>query len=338
MVLVCVLSTCIDRIDVPLRSEQPQLVVEGQITNEAPPYTVKLSYTGHYSSTQNPADQFVEGAQVSLADDQGHITQFIRAGMGLYQTSDSTFRGQIGRSYSLTVVLSDGKRYTSKPERMPAVAPIDSISTRILQSPNITQPYQIAYSINTLDPANEKNYYRWTAYGIINRLSTGVPCCMGCISICRNSCWPTLSTNAVNIYTDEAINGNPIRDHLVLQLPIYSYSPQLVEVQQYGITQANYQFLKLYQQQSDRTGSIFDPLPAPVTGNVVNMDNPLDPARGYFAVTSIRRKRFRMQDYSSSPFYGAMASFFYTQYINRPLGDCRNTYGPSFLTEPDGWQ
>lgn len=329
-------SGCIDQVSLPIRTEEPRLVVEGQITNEAPPYTIKLTYTGKYSGLngQNPNDQYVQGAEVSLADNAGHSTSCRSIGSGLYQTTDSTFRGQIGRSYSLTVTLSDGRRYITKAEQMPDVPAIDSISPMLVKTGNLATPYAFAYMVNTRDPANEKNYYRWSAYGYTTRLSIGVPCSLGNPNLCNYRCWTLVSSDAVNVYSDEAINGNALRGQVVLQLPVYAIGPQLVEVQQYGITQANYQFWNLYKQQNARTGSIFDPLPAPVTGNLINATDPTDIARGYFAVVSITRKRVRAQNYNA-PFYGALTSFIASQIL--PPGDCRDTYGPVPITEPDGW-
>ncbi|WP_461041284.1 DUF4249 domain-containing protein [Spirosoma harenae] len=333
--MLTALVSCIDQVELPIRTEAPRLVVEGQITNEAPPYSVRLTYTGNYTSSgQNPADQYVREAQVTLADDQGRSTRFTSIGQGNYRTTDTTFRGQVGRSYSLSIVLSDGKRYVTKPEQMPAVPVIDSISGQLIKTGNLATPYAVAYGINTRDPANQKNYYRWTGYGITTRLSIGVRCSLSSPSLCNYRCWTTESTNAVNVYSDEAINGNSIRNRLVLQLPVYAIGPQLVELLQYGITQSNYQFWKLYEQQNARTGSIFDPLPAPVTGNVVNASNPTDAARGYFAVTSITRKRLRLQNYNA-PFYPALTS--YLSSLILPPGDCRDTYGQVPVTEPEGW-
>ena len=333
--ILTVLVACIDRVELPIRTESPRLVVEGQITNEAAPYTVRLTYTGNYTSSgQNPANQYVKEAQVTLADDQGRSTRFVSIGQGNYRTTDTTFRGQIGRAYSLSIVLSDGKRYVTKPEQMPAVPVIDSVSGQLVKTGNLATPYALAYGINTRDPANQKNYYRWTGYGFTTRLSVGIPCSLGNPSLCNYRCWTPVSTNVVNIYSDEAINGNPIRNRFVLQLPVYAIGPQLVELIQYGITQTNYQFWQLYQQQNARTGSIFDPLPAPVTGNVVNSSDPTDAARGYFAVTSITRKRLRLQSYTA-PFYPAFTS--YLASLIPPPGDCRNTYGQVPITEPDGW-
>ena len=336
VLIVSALSACIDRVELPIRAEEPRLVVEGQITNEAPPYSVRLTYTGKYSGPngQNPADQFVREAQVNVADDQGRSTRFVSRGQGLYQTTDTAFRGQVGRAYSLSIVLSDGKRYVTKPERMPAVPVIDSISARLVKTNNFAKPYAFSYAVNTRDPATEQNYYRWTGYGYTNRLAKGVPCCLGCLAICFDRCWTTVSTDAVNVFSDEAINGNPLRGRVILQIPVYAVGPQLAEIQQYGMTQTNYQFWKLYQQQNARTGSIFDPLPAPVTGNVVNTSDPMDLARGYFAVTSITRRRVRVQNYDA-PFYPALSSWVFSQLL--PDGDCRRTYGPVPVTEPEGW-
>lgn len=334
--IISMLVACIDRVELPIRAEEPRLVVEGQITNEAPPYTIRLTYTGKYSGpgSQNPADQFVNEAQVNVTDDRGRSTRFVAMGLGVYQTADSTFRGQVGRAYSLSIVLSNGKRYGTKPERMPAVPGIDSVSAKLIKTTNFAKPYAFSYSVNTRDPANEKNYYRWTAYGYTSRLSAGVPCSLGSPNRCFDRCWTTVSSDAVNVYTDEAINGNLLRGRAVLQIPVYAIGPQLAEVQQYAITQTNYQFWRLYQQQSARTGSIFDPLPAPVTGNVINADDPTDLARGYFAVTSVTRRRIRIQDYSA-PFYPALGSWVFSQLL--PGGDCRRTYGPVPVTEPSGW-
>ncbi|CAN5465520.1 hypothetical protein BH09BAC4_BH09BAC4_12300 [soil metagenome] len=328
-------AACIDQVQLPVRTEEPRLVVEGQITNEAPPYTIRLTYTGNYGNGgQNPDDQYVKEAQVSLSDDQGRLVRFRSVGQGLYQTADSTFRGQVGRAYSLSIVLSTGKRYVSRAEQMPAVPVIDSVSGTLVKTGNFANPYAFAYAVNTRDPAAEKNYYRWTGYGVTTRLSIGVLCSLNGPGRCNYRCWTTVSSDVVDVFSDEAINGNPIRARKVLQIPVYAIGPQLIEIQQYGITQANYQFWKLYQQQNARTGSIFDPLPAPVTGNVVNASDPTDVARGYFAVTSVTRKRIRQQNYNA-PFYEAL-----TSYLSRPIlppGDCRDPYGQVPIPEPDGW-
>ncbi|GAB4027228.1 DUF4249 domain-containing protein [Spirosoma gilvum] len=280
MVLV---EACIDRVDLPIRAETPRLVVEGQITNEAPPYTIRLTYTGNYSSGQNPSDQYVKEAQIRLADDRGRSTGFRALGQGLYQSIDNTFRGQIGRTYSLSVVLSDGKRYASKPEQMPDVPAIDSVYVAgLIRDERSLYRYFLQFNILTTDPAGSHNYYRWLAksYSVL---------------ACSDYLWVPFQNSAVNLLSDEAIDGNAFR-RFVIKAPVFSAYPYLVEVRQYGITPASYQFWGLYQQQNSRTGSIFDPLPAPIVGNLINQADPTDKARGFFEVCSVTTKRVRFYD------------------------------------------
>ena len=52
------------------------------------------------------------------------------------------------------------------------------------------------------------------------------------------------------------------------------------------------QFLKKYQEQQSRTGSLFDPVPAPLEGNVYNEANPSQLALGYFSAAGVYRKRY----------------------------------------------
>ncbi|RIV22675.1 DUF4249 domain-containing protein [Fibrisoma montanum] len=335
LLLISGLSACIDPISLPIRNEDARLVVDGQITNEAPPYTVRLTYTTGFTGS-NTVDAPVLQAVVSLSDDAGRSTTFQERGPGEYETIDPAFRGEVGRSYSLTVRLNDGTTYVSQPERMPDVPTIDSISVDVVSAlSNMATPYRLAYSVTTSDPATERNYYRWTAFGYTNRLSTGVPCSLGSPARCNNRCWTPVFTDQLNVFADDAINGNPIRKREVLQIPIYTIGPQLVEVQQYGLTQANYQFWKAYEDQSTRTGSIFDPLPAPITGNLINVNDPADRARGYFAVTSITRKRIRAQEYNAQRYPGLLS---FISGIILPEGDCRQFYGPVPIIEPEGWR
>lgn len=336
-VVLLAVAACIDRIDLPIRTEEPRLVIDGQITNEAPPYSLSLTYSGVYGGGDGnplPNNRYVAAAQVRIADDQGRSAVFAERGLGVYQTFDDTFRGQVGRTYSLTVVLSDGKRYVTQPETMPAVPAIDSVSAQLIRTDHVATPYLFAYGVNTQDPASERNFYRWTAYGYTSRQSTGVPCSLGSPAICFDRCWVPVSSTDIVLFSDDAINGKPIRNRRVFLLPVYSLAPQFVEVQQYGLTRDNYQFWQLYRQQSTRTGTIFDPLPAPIAGNVVNAADPSDRARGYFAVTSVVRWRVRAQNFNV-PFYSAVASRIAGQLL--PQGDCRRTYGPVPVTAPADW-
>ncbi|WP_128546237.1 DUF4249 domain-containing protein [Larkinella soli] len=330
-------AACINEVNLPIRSETPILVVDGVITNEAPPYTIRLSRSGTFSFNQEtPEDEVVQNAVVTISDDRGRSTPTIgsESRPGYYLTTDSTFRGQVGRSYTLSITLPDGKRYVSRPETMRPVPPVDSLYAQLVQSNTGANAYQYFVYLDTKDPASERNYYRWAAYSYTSRRSTGVLCCLSCTAICFDRCWTQLFSRAVNIADDEATNGNTIADRLIIQSPVFTPGPTLVEVQQYSLTQEAYGFWKAFQEQSTRVGSIFDPLPGPIIGNVVNAADPNDRALGYFGASAIARKRLRItgeETYRNAPF-GYFSS------LPVPFGDCRRTYGADApVTEPPGW-
>lgn len=329
--LLLTVVACIDQITLPINNRQAYLVVEGLITNEPPPYTVRLTFTNPVGQPgANSPVRYTQQALVKLTDDSGRTTQLADQGQGVYQTLDSTFRGQVGRAYSLSVQLADGSRYVSAPERMPAVPAIDSITASVARTSNFSLPYTIAYSVYVRDPAQEKNFYCWRGSGYTIRLSVGDWCDSNRVSRCNNRCWTPYSSNQFELFSDAYTNGNAIRGRMVLQIPIYATGPQLAEIQQYGITQSYYQFLQLYQQEQVRTGSIFDPLPTGLLGNLVSVTDPTQRARGYFAVSSLTRN----YDYSS-PFYGALTS--YLSSLPLPPRDCRDTYGQIPVMLPEGW-
>ena len=64
-----------------------------------------------------------------------------------------------------------------------------------------------------------------------------------------------------------------------------------VEVSQLNYTREAYQFWKRYQDQLNRTGSILDPLPAAIEGNIYNVANPNELALGYFSAAANFKKR-----------------------------------------------
>ncbi|MFC5411572.1 DUF4249 domain-containing protein [Larkinella bovis] len=338
LLILAGLVSCIDQVNLPIRNEKPQLVVDGLITNEKPPYTVRLSYSGSFTFDQEtPQDQKITNATVTLADDAGHSASLAHTASnpGHYQTTDSSFVGQPGRSYTLTIRLADGKIYVSAPEKMPANPGIDRVYARFTPTESVTLPYQYYFYADITDPAAQTNFYRWTAYTYTTRISTGIPCCLGCPGRCYDRCWLQFFSQDINILSDNGVNGNRLPQRLVMRSPIYNPGPTLVEVQQYSLTPAAYQFWKLFKEQQSRTGTIFDPLPASVTGNITNASDPEEHALGYFGASAIARKRFREQGDAT---YGQAIYGFISSLIV-PQGDCRATYGFQWpVSEPAGWQ
>src|ERR1035438_10455133 len=157
--------SCMRQVDVPIRTVPPILVVEGWITTDPPQYSINLSYSGMFTNTFQAAldsnQQFITDAKVTILDDLGDTTACFRSTNGTYLSYDTNFIGTVGRTYMLKIYLANGKIYLSKPEKIVAVPPIDSVS--IVYDSNYfagIRPTQFIVSVNTHDPAGQPNYYR----------------------------------------------------------------------------------------------------------------------------------------------------------------------------------
>ena len=305
-IFVIIVSTltchsCIKQVDVPLRNEKPVLVVEGAVTTDTVPYTVKLTYSGKLSYSDAIPEEFLEkDAIVTIADDEGNITQLEYTVQGVYETTDPNYIGKVGRSYSVTVLLKDGQKYISTPEKIKPPVSISGINVSFVNKFDMFLPTYMNVAVNAKDPAAEENYYRWTFNGYIGRQTKGVGCGFGCIKF--EYCYQKIIENEVRILSDASINGKDIINQTVGRCYIYNYFNPFIDIAQLSMTREAYQFWKLYQDQTARTGGILDPLPAAIKGNVYNAANTADFALGYFSASSVTHKKVILVPYSITPY------------------------------------
>jgi hypothetical protein len=336
---------CVRRIQPPIRESAEKLVVEGMITTDSTPYTVKLSYTGQITNASAYIDSnqnFISDAVVIIRDDQGDSTLCTLVSPGTYQSTDNNFIGVVGSTYTLEVHLSNGSTYLSTAEKIPSLPPIDSV-TVVYDSTSVTdvRPTQLIVSVNVPDPADQVNYYRWTASGYIPRKSWGSPCTIGSppctdpyMCSCHALCEQFLGSNAVNILSDQLINGREIIQP-VFYSPVYWFGKHFIEIKQMSMNRDMYQFWEQYLQQTNRTGSILDPLPASLIGNIRNASDSNDLALGYFGASAVITKKvtivpFFLQEYLLASIAGS--------YIM--MGDCQGVYRNTLPDDTDapGWE
>ena len=322
-----------NEVQLPIRQVQPRLVVEGQITDEAPPYSIKLTFSGQFTSgNELPENLVVNGAVVTIGDDRGRMVRLEQDPLtpAYYWVRDSTFRGQPGRAYTLRVRLPDGMVYVSKPEYMPAVAPVERIYARYVPaSGNLyEQPPHFQIRLDTKDPDTLGNYYRWSSYAYLPRWATGGDFC-SC-----TTCWVPDYGPPGDVLSDALINGNRVAGRLVYDIPVRAIGMQYIDVRQYALTRAAYQYWTLFAQQLSRTGSLFDPQPAPIEGNVARTDDPNVRALGYFGASAVSQRRIVV---SSADTIDVQQFVFRYDKLFRPPGSCLRIYPQAQLTPPPNW-
>ena len=336
----------------PVRQTSPYLVVEGTISTDPPPYTVKLSYSGKFSNayqaSRDTTRQFyINDARVVIKDDEGDSASCILVSSGTYQSNDSNFVGIVGRTYTLEIYLSNGKTYVSTPEKINPVPPIDSLSV-VYDSTFITdiRPTQLIISANVHDPASVQNYYRWTAFGYTPRKSWGDSCTYG-YPLCSNPyscscfalCEQYITTSQINVFSDKLVNGNEIIQP-VFYSPLYWFGSHFIEVKQYSLNEDIYLFWQLYLQQTNLTGSILDPLPASLFGNIHNALDSNDIALGYFEASAVTTKKVVVIPFFLQEYYLESVAGEYIAGEHIGGGDCHLAY-PNSLDDdasPTGWE
>ncbi|BEV02873.1 DUF4249 domain-containing protein [Chryseobacterium gambrini] len=143
-------TSCEKEIDLDLEDQSGQIVIEGNITDQAGPYFVKITKSVAFTqANQYPA---VTNAQVVLSDNTGQTETLQYVGNGNYKTS--TFVGQPGRIYTLTI-NAEGKQYTAQ-STMPQAVSFDG-----LEQDSFLVAGQTSYTLLPLfvDPATLGNRY-----------------------------------------------------------------------------------------------------------------------------------------------------------------------------------
>jgi Domain of unknown function (DUF4249) len=150
-IITALLGGCTKIIDVDLKNSDPQLVIEGVVTNSSP-----ASLTISQSVSFSTSNKFppVSGAVVRVTDNTGNQYVLAETSAGTYV--NNALVGVEGRTYNLSVLLN-GKEYTSS-STMPAQVNMDTILLE--QIAFITENIWIVKPKYT-DPPGFGNYYRF---------------------------------------------------------------------------------------------------------------------------------------------------------------------------------
>ena len=161
------IDSCVDRIDIPINEDYTKdLVVDGLITDEPGPYTVKISQAIRIDASL-PSGLPVSVKTVTMFDDAGNSEVLEQKNRGLYQTKVNGMRGAIGRTYYIRIETNDGYTIESLPDKMYPVGAVDSIYYEFESRQPEEAPTEYAYRIfiDAHSTAGNDNYLRWKFVG-----------------------------------------------------------------------------------------------------------------------------------------------------------------------------
>lgn len=205
------------------------------------------------------------------------------------------------QKYRLKITTRNGSQYESDTVSVKTSPPIDSLTWRQDDSSG-----NVIVSINTHDPSNSSRFYRWyytETWEYHAPLQSQLQLINGQIEFAIDSltqqfliyfCWR--SDNSTDIVLG---NTTALGQDRVSQQPIGTISrgAQKISVKysmlasQYVLTPDAYQYWLILQKNTQNLGTLFDPQPSQLAGNIHCLTNRKEPVIGYLSASSVQQQR-----------------------------------------------
>ena len=330
-----IMVRCIEPFYPDIEEYENVLVVDGLITNENMVYQVKLSRTMQFGDINKKP---VPGAAVQVVDDLGSTYMFREIKSGTYQSYPEEFVGQTGRKYKLLIETSEGNKYESAFEELKQIPEIDSIHWQYKEKPS-TDPDNpvkgIEILVDTHDPENKTRYYSW------NWLETWEFLTPYHKDTLPGHCWKYDSSRVIQIGSTDHLTEDILQNY-----PLYYISGSTnrlslrysVLIKQYSLTKEAFNYWSRIKETNENTGTLFDPIPTQVTGNVTDLNDPDKPVLGYFQASAVTTGRIFI-DRAELIVYKLFVSDGFDYCESEMYTDTLNTPRPDYLdlVENYGW-
>jgi hypothetical protein len=310
VLLVFLMASCIEVYNFSSEQEERALVVEGYITTQPGIHQIRLTKTEKFGPDFIGLNRTEARATVLIKDDLGRVIKLEEGNdRGIYFTPDG-FSAEVGRSYNLEITLFDGKRYISRPEKVYPVPEIDSISYHAVKNASIdrlNEEFGVQVMAHFQDPEEQSNYYYWkmleSTFALITEPhltrreapALNLPFDIDNTGKCCSRCFHTDIPKPTNIITTDDVdfNGNYQRRMIayIEDNGLRFKETYRLDLQHLSVSPETHRFLKLVDQQLRLTGSVFDPPPANIRGNMISLNDPEEVVLGQFFVSDERRLR-----------------------------------------------
>ncbi len=299
--LLFVTNSCVEEYWPELDAYENLLVVEGMISDQPGPYTVKLSLSLGLDDTRKLP---VEEAVVIISDDQGNSEVLFQIEPGTYATAEDGIQGVVGRKYALTVTTSDKEAYQSEYEELKAPVGIELVEPKIeSREVNNSDHSLVGYQfyVNTSVAERDSLYYLWkleetyeyNSDFYINHIYEGsLEPFMSMDSLF--TCWRTEKLADIYTYSATDVEVNQLRNFPINFVSTDSRRLSIkysLLVKQLVISERAYHFWSSIRDMSVEQGSLYSSVPYQIKGNVTNINDSEEPVLGYFFVAGVSEKR-----------------------------------------------
>ncbi|MDW7693875.1 DUF4249 domain-containing protein [Flammeovirgaceae bacterium SG7u.111] len=306
-IVLLVMWACLSPFEPQTSDYDSLLVVDALLTDAPGPYQVKLSYSYGFEEEDNEKPVYVNGASVSVIDENGSVYKFNQSSDGIY-LSDLSFRGEVGKRYKLSIIANENT-YESDYELLKACPPIDKLYANF-ETKNGTDGtvYGFQVYVDSNDPTAQTQYYRWDykeAWEIRSPFYTDeewVGTSIVPLERLLYTCYVDDYSKNILINNTRGLTEDRISEQKLNYISTLDEGKLNIRygmyVKQYALDEEAYNFWKDLKEITESSGSLFDKQPFQVLGNIKNTNVPNEPVLGIFEVsgTSSAKVFFSLDD------------------------------------------
>lgn len=291
LLLLVLFSHCEEPIDLVFKNNPiDYLVVDGIITTQPKAHRITISRATPF--TNKEVTPFLKESvnNIRITDNLGNEYPLFELEKGVYVTS-SDFAAVVGRSYQLKFTTANNESYLSAPQ---TILPIDNIGDARFEYEEeqvfnsgadqfvdkgilkVFADYQLPEDVNYVA-------FDWEGTFIL-KTELGTP----------KDCYVTDSNNGIApVISNKRFNTTSFENQELFSLTYdfrfrYRYS---MNIKMYTIDETAFRFLSDIERQLNTSGSIFDPAPSQISGNMSNIRNEDEVVLGFFGAFNVTEKR-----------------------------------------------
>ncbi|NOQ24106.1 MAG: DUF4249 family protein [Bacteroidales bacterium] len=313
LIFAIILLGCKEEFLLETTNYKPIMVVDGMITNEPGPYTIKISFSSPLPREEGKTQ--VEGCTVTIYENSNKSEVLSENEPGIYVSSEGGIQGVIGNNYSISILTPDNKEYESDLQEMKEPIEIESIYTKVIKVNKEEYPeglpgYQ--FYLDTETSPSQDNYFLWKAtetfeytvdYKLMDirfykpELDTNLLLRMPIVQEYKSdyfTCWKSQNINYV--FTGKTTNLNIPK---IIGQPILFVGTDTkklkkrysLNLKQYTVNKDTYYYWKRIEEYTTDENILISKQPYNIIGNIKNKNNPNEMIFGNFTAASVAQKR-----------------------------------------------
>ncbi|MEL6672914.1 MAG: DUF4249 domain-containing protein [Bacteroidota bacterium] len=300
--ILVLIGSCVEPFNPDIPNFQNALVVEGQMLEGKGGARVILSRSFGFDETEPP---YVKGATVVIRNDQGQEHRLTEWQDGHYRSDTNVWVGVPGLSYQLFLETPQGERVESAWEPLQASAQLEDIRpTFEMALTGFDTLYGMKVYLDIASENQDGRFYRWEFEETW----------MFRVPFPTRGYWDTDIVDAVFVEPDsiprtcfisekstDILLGDTegLSEPRLENFPLHYITTEddrlklkySMLIKQYTLSDETYNFWTQLKEVNQDLGTLFDPIPSELAGNLTNLTNADLPVLGYFSADGYTEQR-----------------------------------------------